>query len=77
MIQRKKTRRENVSLPIGLLRQVDRSIEQSELFTSRARFIEEATKELLYKLFKLKIVMYGIKHKDESSKIQKEKKTSK
>lgn len=61
MVQRKGTCRENVSLPIGLLRQVDQSIEQSELFTSRARFIEEATKQLLYELFKLKIVMYGIK----------------
>jgi len=68
MIQRKSTRRENVSLPIGLLRQVDKSIEQSELFTSRARFIEEATKQLLYKLFQLKIVMYGIRQEETEQK---------
>ncbi len=68
MVERKKTRRENVSLPVGLLRQVDRAIEQSDLFTSRARFVEEATKQQLYKLLNLKIVVYGIK-KPEQEKI--------
>ncbi|PIN75727.1 hypothetical protein COV18_02675 [Candidatus Woesearchaeota archaeon CG10_big_fil_rev_8_21_14_0_10_37_12] len=70
MIQRKYTRRENVSLPVGLLHQVDRAIEQSELFTSRARFIEEATKQQLYKLFQLKIIMYGIKNTKEKTEEQ-------
>lgn len=60
-MERKKTRRENVSLPVGLLRQIDRVIEQSDLFTSRARFVEEASKQYLYKMFNLKIAMYGIK----------------
>jgi metal-responsive CopG/Arc/MetJ family transcriptional regulator len=68
MVERKKTRRENVSLPVGLLRQVDSAIDQSELFTSRARLVEEATKQLLYKLFNLKIVMYGIKNSEEEKR---------
>lgn len=61
MTLRKKTRRENISLPIGLLRQVDRVLEQSELYTSRARFIEEATKRHLYEIYGMKIATYGIK----------------
>lgn len=68
MILRKKTRRENVSLPVGVLRQVDSIVEQSDLFTSRARFIEEAAKKFLYELLNLKVVQYGVKKPQEEDK---------
>lgn len=60
MVMRKPTRRENVSLPVGLLHTVDRAVHQSDLFTSRARFVEEATKEHLYRLLDRKIILYGV-----------------
>jgi len=68
MVERKKTRRENVSLPVGVLRQVDSVIEQSELFTSRARFVEEAAKKFLYELLNLKVANYGVKKPREEEK---------
>lgn len=71
-MERKKTRRENVSLPVGLLREVDNAITQSNIFTSRARFVEEGVKNLLYKILNLGLTKHLIKtEKKALSKIKK------